>query len=119
MRLREEQMRRELLAGREGLLAGDRWPRLSRALRERFSDYRQAFIVDWIPEQAEEICTVLIDGATIAIVEVSRLESQPTLFQSMTLAEYRRKQQGMMSRTSRRRLEMALALTEAAVDELR
>ena len=54
------------------LLEGHTNRRLLEAILSEFGNLSEAFVIDWIPEQGEDIYTVVIPPDTVAIVEISR-----------------------------------------------
>lgn len=45
------------------------------ALRLRYPDLKFAYMIEWIPEQGEDIYYILVNSTKIAIVEVDRLNN--------------------------------------------
>ncbi|BFT71562.1 hypothetical protein [Paenibacillus sp. P36] len=50
-------------------------------LRKHFPNIKTVYIIDWIPEQGEDIITFLIDTSVIAQIEfdLMDLDSEPTV----------------------------------------
>jgi hypothetical protein len=68
------------------------------------------YIVDYIPEQYEEIYEVLVDGKTVVSVELSRkIVDAPAVLESWSLDDYM-KRKGRLSKLARRRLNFAMKL---------
>jgi hypothetical protein len=68
------------------------------------------YIVDYIPEQYEEIYEVLVDGKTVVSVELSRkIVDAPAVLESWSLDDYM-KRKGRLSKLARRRLNFAMEL---------
>jgi hypothetical protein len=68
------------------------------------------YILRWIPEQGEDLYDVLVDGATVAHIEIPRhIPAQETVFESWPVEEYRRTR-GTVTKPERRKLELALQL---------
>jgi hypothetical protein len=68
------------------------------------------YVVFYIPEQCEEIYEVLVDGTTIASVELPRKSVDGSIvFESWALDDYL-KRKGRLSKLSRRRLNFAIEL---------
>lgn len=70
MRVTDAELEQELLSRSEELLRRDRNPRLGDTLVPEFGQVAHAFILDWLPEQGEELYTVLVPPAVIVTVEV-------------------------------------------------
>ncbi|GAB1045629.1 MAG: hypothetical protein SPiBPW_40000 [Shewanella algae] len=106
-------MNAELLQSKEKLLSGKNSAELLSALRANFPDLTDnVFIVGWIPEQGEDIFTVLVDGDKVVEVEISRVSpaENPVSFDVLTVREYL-KQNPDLSKTSRRKLDAAIQLS--------
>jgi hypothetical protein len=57
------------------LLHGDGNTELRDLLLRECPALSSAYIVDWIPEQAEDIYTVVVDGDTILVAEIPRVNA--------------------------------------------
>ncbi len=82
-------------------------------LRAEEPNIQRAFVLHWIPEQGEEIFTVLVNSKTILIVEIPRDAedtSGPTI-ERLSVASYARRQLG---KPDRRELNVALFLQQQA-----
>ncbi|RON26046.1 hypothetical protein BK661_26935 [Pseudomonas frederiksbergensis] len=103
-------LRDKLLASRDSLFSGEESLELLKVLISEFPSISTAFILDWVPEQAEDIYWVLIDTSRIAIIEVPRsiksaIESPLVEMQSVDDYSNRR-----LSKSMRRKLLAALEL---------
>lgn len=104
----------ELLQSKEKLLNGKNSAELLSALRANFPDWTDnVFIVGWIPEQGEDIFTVLVDGDKVVEVEISRISpaENPVSFDVLTVQEYL-EQNPALSKTTRRKLDAAIQLSQ-------
>jgi hypothetical protein len=104
----------ELLLSKENLLSGKDRAELLSALRVNLPDMSDnVFIVYWIPEQAEDIFTVLVDGDKVVEVEISRISpaENPVSFDVLTVQEYLRRNP-LLSKTTRRKLNAAIQLSQ-------
>jgi hypothetical protein len=74
------------------LLEGRTNRRLLEAILSHFGNLSEAFVIDWIPEQGEDIYTVVVPPDTVAIVEVSRDDSAPEMpvIQRVPFDQFRR-----------------------------
>lgn len=104
-----DHMRADLLKSMASLFSGDTNPLLLAALKAAFPWLSFALIINWIPEQAEDIYWVLIDLDRIAAVEISRLSSDlaDVLIEVSDLDKYKERR---LSIESRRKLEIAIDL---------
>lgn len=68
------------------------------------------YILKWIPEQGEDLYDVLVDGTTVARVEIPRAGAGgQKICRSSTVEQYIREQPGM-TKLERRKLEVAMNL---------
>lgn len=63
---------KELFESRKALFDGLSNPILLEALRIHFPGIQSAYILNWIPEQGEDIYFVLVKNDLIAIIEIQR-----------------------------------------------
>ncbi|GAB2895459.1 hypothetical protein GCM10027093_33730 [Paraburkholderia jirisanensis] len=105
-----EASRQYLLQRSASLVTRNETDSLSLALHRFFPKLRHAFVLHWIPEQAEDIYWVLVSPTEIAEIEVPRgdyaLESLP----SLKLIDIGAYQQRRHSRDIRQKLEISLEL---------
>jgi len=104
----------ELLQSKEKLLSGKNNAELLSALRANFPEMTDnAFIVGWIPEQGEDIFTVLVDGDKVVEVELSRINpaENPVSFDVLTVQEYLNRNPAL-SKFTRRKLDAAVQLSQ-------
>jgi hypothetical protein len=108
----DKEMIDELRAGRERLLSDPSRRELLSTIRKGLNTIsRNMYVVFYIPEQYEEIYEVLVDGTTIASVELPRKSvSGPTVFESWALNDYLDRRRGRLSKLARRRLSFAIEL---------
>ncbi|NJP01955.1 hypothetical protein HBH25_13975 [Pseudomonas sp. hsmgli-8] len=104
-----EHVRADLLSSMASMLSGSTNPLLLAALKAAFPWLSFALIVNWIPEQAEDIFWVLIDLDRIATVEVSRLSSDLAGV-SVEVLDLNKYKERRLSIESRRKLEVAIDL---------
>lgn len=110
MKLTEEKLINDLLFSRNQLLYQNGHPKLLEILRHTFENLSdKIFIVDWIPEQGEDIFTVLIDAEKIIIVELSKTEEELPLIKVLPIGEYYKKYR--LSKIDKRKIETAINLT--------
>lgn len=104
-----EILRRELENSSRQLFGGEN-AKLLLALRSKLPDLLSAYVVDWIPEQGEDIYTVIVGQDLVAVVEIDRLSAaREPLVDVYTLEEYR-KEHASLSQERRRKLAVALEL---------
>jgi hypothetical protein len=104
----------ELEQGRKQLLSASASEGLIRILRRKLESItRNVYVVRWIPEQGEDLYHVLVDGATVAHVEIPRRSpDREPLFVTWPVEEYRRASKAF-TKPERRKLELALELARS------
>lgn len=103
--LAEQSFREELSKSWGGLrVPGNK---LLSILTNRLGLIGSAFVLNWAPEQAEDLYIVLINGAEVVWLEVSRSNGEVVDFQTTSVKEYER---SLRSRQSRIKLAVALDL---------
>jgi hypothetical protein len=110
-----EALRQQLLQNSASLVADEESNVLGSALRRLFPGLKQAFVLNCVPEQGEDIYWVLVSSTEIAEIEISRgtyaENSHPPLLKMIALDAYRKKRH---SRDVRQRLEMGLELIKSS-----
>ncbi|RXV64982.1 hypothetical protein D1006_32900 [Burkholderia stabilis] len=107
---RRELIRRELVHTSEQICSKRDQSGLGLVLRGFLPNLERAFIVQWLPEQAEDIYWILISATEIAKAEIprSRLsDDEHVLLQTIDIATFRKKR---LSREAKEKLEIALEL---------
>ncbi|WP_257386005.1 hypothetical protein [Tahibacter caeni] len=100
---RTEQEYREGLV-RSNLSLRNSSSRLGAALEAAGVDVANAYVVFWIPEQAEDIYQVLTPAREIVTVELSRYSDDVLLLERQSLKDYER------GRSQQDRIKLAVAL---------
>ena len=72
----EKKYRDELQSSHHALFYDSANRRLLNSIRRAFPKMYSAYVLDWIPEQGEDIFTVLVDDNTVATFELSRLNCE-------------------------------------------
>jgi hypothetical protein len=111
--LTDQRMIDELNAGREWLFDGASSRKLLSALRrELHSITRNVYVFQCIPEQYENLYDVLIDGTTVARIEIPRDASNgQIIFEKWSVDEYLKIQKTLEKITSRK-LQLAIELSQ-------
>jgi hypothetical protein len=110
--LTDKKMLDELERSREQLLSGSSAQGLVRVLRRKLQSItRNIYVFRWI--QGEDLYDVLVDGVTVAHVEIPRRDpDQEAIFETLPVEEYRRTRKNL-TKTERRKLELALQLAQS------
>lgn len=108
----EQQMREELVRSNLSLQDGS-YVRLVEVLESANVNVAGAYVLKWIPEQAEDIYAVLVSAGEVVTVEVPRGEGQ-VLLEREELAEY----EGKCSKVQRLKIAVARDLLAARAPKL-
>lgn len=106
-------VREELLRTSDQLCSEADRSGLGIALRNLLPGLQRAFILRWLPEQAEDIYWVLTGPIEIVKIEIPRIRAntdEPASLQIIDLVTFRK---GVLSREVSERLEVALDLIRA------
>jgi hypothetical protein len=108
----QEALDQQLEESRVRLLSGNGPPALLTTLRSVFPDLSDnVYIIEWLPEQGEDIYDVLVDATTVVHVEVPRPGVvQRVVIDQMSLERYR-EIHSSLSKLDRRRLDAILRLS--------
>lgn len=88
--LTEDRLREELLGSNAALRDGLAHPALSALLRDRGVDLATAFVLNWVPEQSEEIYTILDGDRRVLTIELPRgMGSAPPVVGAVPFAIFR------------------------------
>jgi hypothetical protein len=72
----EQQIREKLQALRNRLFNDIILRRYLSIIKETFPTMKTAYILDWIPDESEDIITFLVDTHTVIQIELDRLDSE-------------------------------------------
>jgi hypothetical protein len=81
----------------------------------KFGLISSAFVLNWTPEQAEDLYTVLVNGSKVAWLEVLRESNELVDFQIASVEKYER---SLRSQQERIKLAVALDLAIKELDEI-
>jgi hypothetical protein len=70
----EQEFRKELVASKLTVSQDDKVNTLFKVLRA-LGEFKTAYILNWTPEQGDDIFTILIDLDKVAKIEISRINS--------------------------------------------
>jgi hypothetical protein len=106
----QDKVRDDLLKSMASLFSGNTNPSLLRALQFYFPWLSFALVINWIPEQGEDIYWILIDERRVAVVEVPRrpdVDVNDIPIEIMSVSEYQKRR---LSVETRNKLDVALGL---------
>lgn len=104
---RDAEIAREIADGTFEILGANDNSTLLRAIRSVKPDFVSAFVLDWVPEQAEDIFKVLVDGKIVVSAEVSRGEEASfCVLDTVSVLAYSRNVRGIGYRKLKAALRM-------------
>lgn len=101
--LAEQYFREELSKSWSGLREPGN--QLFSVLAGRLGLIGSAFVLNWTPEQAEDLYAVLVNGEEVVWLEISRSSGEVVDFQTTSVKEY-----GKSLRSRQSRIQLAVAL---------
>jgi hypothetical protein len=85
----EQDIREQLIKSYKSLLNDKSKQKLLSVIESTFPDMKSAYIINWIPEQGEDIYTVLINTETITKIEISRVDTNfKPVIESIPVTKY-------------------------------
>jgi peptide deformylase len=100
----ENELRTSLIASSLSLFNSNN--EVIKKLKEVYPEMISAYIVDWIPEQGENIYFILINGSIIVQIERNRENDECYIEKTFSIQEYYKK----ITRTEKLKLTIALEL---------
>lgn len=106
--MNKHEMEQKLINEQHLLYTGKISEILTQILCEKFSGIKNAFLLRIIPEQAEDIYYLLLNSSTIAIIEISRINSDinNVIIDKISVDEYTK----YLSSSLRKTLNIAIKL---------
>lgn len=105
----EQEYRKWLISSHQGLFGPDqRGAGLVAVLKAHYPQMMTAYVIDWIPEQGEDLYTVLINDELIVNVELSHDSLVAPIVDSITVKQYLHK----LSKSKQIQLAVALDLVK-------
>lgn len=105
---RAESIQRELAEAQTSLFSKENDSALRVAIHSEFPSLEYGLILSWIPEQAEDICYLLVDLNRVAKFEIPRLPGLPSVdMEIISLQDYKR---FTHSARARRKIETAILM---------
>ncbi|KQL50025.1 hypothetical protein AN963_10250 [Brevibacillus choshinensis] len=87
----EQDIRSELINSHEALFTAKSEKRFLETLERHLPSMVTAYVLNWIPEQGEDILTYLVNIDTVAIIEINRVDqSVEPIVEILPLSEYKR-----------------------------
>ncbi|QTH43043.1 hypothetical protein J4772_00685 [Cohnella sp. LGH] len=88
----EQEFRKELEGSNIVSAQGGKAEAILNVLRTTFGEVKSAYILNWTPEQGEDIFTILVDLDKIAKVEISRVNhSEIPLIETYNLKDFQKR----------------------------
>ena len=105
----EQDIRKQLIASNKSIFQEGDNLRLRVALQGEFPNMKTAYVLNWIPEQGEDIYKVLVDNFIVAEVELDRVNpSTKPIVNSIPISQY----QIGLSKLNQIKLAVAIELAE-------
>jgi hypothetical protein len=105
----EQNFRKELIESHTALFQEGKNKRILDILKANFNEMKTAYIINWIPEQGEDLYTILIGFDIIAKVEISRYNhDEEPIIETIKREEYEKG----LSKLSQVKLAVAMDLVE-------
>lgn len=105
-----QSMKRDLLREAENLFSEDARNAFAITVRRFFPDLVQAFVLHWMPEQAEDIYWLLVSPTEIAKIEIPRHKDGGERAATLEMISVDAYSNRRLSRLARKKMEVALAL---------
>jgi hypothetical protein len=80
-------------------------------LKNHFPEMTSAYIVDWIPEQGEDIYKILINDDLIVEIEKVRETNETSILNSMSVNDYKKR----LSKINQIKLAVAIDLYQSSI----
>ncbi|WP_419886063.1 hypothetical protein [Paenibacillus sp. B-A-8] len=109
----EQELREQFIKSNQSLFKSEEKRRLLEVIRSSFSEMKTAYIVNWIPEQGEDIYMVLINDDLIAEIELDRYSDEVE-----PIVEFEAVSQYLHGLSKQNQIKLAVAL-ELAKQELK
>jgi hypothetical protein len=101
----EQEHREQLIKSNQSLFMSEEKRKLLEVIKSSFPEMKTAFIIQWIPEQAEDIYKILINDSIIAEIELARFEAEiEPMIKSESVSQY------LHGLNSRGQIKLAVAL---------
>jgi len=101
----EQNIREQLIKSYNYLLNDKSNKKLLSVIESTFPNMKSAYIIDWVPEQGEDIYTVLINTETITKIEISRVDTNfKPVIESISVTNFRK------SLSKIRQIKLAVAI---------
>jgi len=110
----EQDFRKELEGSNLVLAKGGKAELIMNVLKDTFGELKSAYILNWTPEQGEDIYTILVDIDIIAKVEISRVNhSEVPLIETYNLKDFQKR----LSKVFQIKLAVAIDLAKTEHQE--
>lgn len=110
----EDDIRKQLIRSYSAMFLEGESQSLLESIKRSFPGMRSAFVINWIPEQGEDIYSVLVNEDTVAIFEIIRYSGEMiSNAKKYNVKEYQRG----LKRRGRVKLTIALELASKYADK--
>ena len=109
-KITDQDLEKNLLNTQKDLYDGKLGVELLRVLKDNFPTAESAYILQWIPEQGEDIFWILIKPSIVSVIEVPRLGNHLTsksTFRVMTTDDYLKRR---LTPETKRKVSLAVKL---------
>lgn len=107
----EKEFQAKLENGRKALFDENCNPKLLNAIKNAFPKMKTAYVIEWVPEQTEEIYGVLVNTDIVAWIELNRFDSAvKPIIEETSVDDYKKKLKKI------KRIELMVALNLAKND---
>ena len=84
----EQELRAQLIKSNHSLFNSENKQGLLKVIRKIYPQMRAAYIIDWIPEQGEDLYSILINDNIIAKIELDHDYVREPIVEVLTIPEY-------------------------------
>lgn len=110
----EQEIRQLLIKSNQLLFKSEGKKRLLEVIKRSFPEMKAAYILEWIPEQGEDIYTLLINDSTVTEIEMYRNDHKgEAMVQTIAMRQYLKG----LSKQDQIKLAVSLDLAEKDLKE--
>lgn len=106
----EQEFREQLIQSKKSLFSGEDRRNLREVISKFYPQMKTAYVLDWIPEQGEDLYKILINDDIIGKIELRCSNVDEPIVESLTVSQY------LHSLSKRNQIQLAVALDLAQRD---